>query len=105
MNQPWWFAYARCRTSGIGRRTFTEARGGAVQLAKTICSTCPAEDVCLWYAVSLEDDVNRYGVYGGTSPSERQVWVRQHHVTKELAAAWYEVTQRELVVYVTRPMT
>ena len=93
---PWWFKYARCNDPNVSPLTFTAARGGTAQLAKTICSTCPAEDVCLWYAVSLEDRVNRHSIFGGTTPGERKQFVDDHHITDETAKEWYRITQESL---------
>lgn len=37
--------------------------------AKRICSSCPVEEECLLFALSNGE---RYGVWGGTTPSERE---------------------------------
>lgn len=102
MERPWWFAHARCLETGIDRRAFTAARGGARQLAKTICSTCVVEEVCLWYAMSLEDPTYRHSTFGGTSPSERHELAQRHTITREKARKWYRQTEEDLIVYITQ---
>ncbi len=48
---------------------FFPEKGGTAHAPKAICRRCLARDECLAYA--LEHDV-RDGVWGGTSPKERQ---------------------------------
>jgi hypothetical protein len=43
-------------------------------LARRICASCPVAEQCLVYALRLESAgmASRYGIYGGTTPGERE---------------------------------
>jgi WhiB family redox-sensing transcriptional regulator len=45
--------------------------------AKTVCNNCPVIDKCLDYGIYDE-----YGVFGGTTPSERRIMRDQRGITK-----------------------
>lgn len=40
--------------------------------AKAICDTCKAKQACLNFALSLSQEDDDYGIWGGTSPRERR---------------------------------
>lgn len=48
--------------------TFPRPSEEEAQAAKRICDACPVEDECLIFALSNGE---RYGVWGGTTPGER----------------------------------
>ena len=45
----------------------------AANLAKAICAECPIKLECLQHALETEED---YGIWGGTTPKERQALQR-----------------------------
>jgi WhiB family redox-sensing transcriptional regulator len=70
-----WARQAACRGEdlvlffGLEGERAAETREPREARAKAICSGCPARDDCLDYAVSRPE---RYGVYGGMNPEERE---------------------------------
>lgn len=58
---------ASCRE--IGHEPFFTEDVGIAQSAKAICRTCPVQDLCLDVAVN---DPSLVGIWGGTTPKERQ---------------------------------
>lgn len=44
-------------------------KGEPAWIAKRICGMCPVSEECLEYALRANE---RYGIYGGLSPKERQ---------------------------------
>lgn len=44
---------------------------GAYDAAKAVCARCPVSAPCLEFAMETERSDGRHGVYGGTTPSER----------------------------------
>ncbi|GHI91313.1 WhiB family transcriptional regulator [Streptomyces olivaceus] len=63
-----WADRAACRGDNL-ELFFTESKTG-VELAKSICGTCPVREACLAETLQAEDG-SRYGVYGGLTPAER----------------------------------
>ena len=65
--------------SGLCAQTDPEAfhpdKGGSAEPAKAFCRRCPAQADCLDYALAHDE---RFGVWGGTSPRERDRIRRQH---------------------------
>jgi WhiB family transcriptional regulator, redox-sensing transcriptional regulator len=61
-----WMTGAVC--AGCDPDLWFASRGSTYSDAKQMCHTCPAERQCLDYALRWNID---YGVWGGTSPSER----------------------------------
>ncbi|MDH6284341.1 WhiB family transcriptional regulator [Prescottella agglutinans] len=63
------------RTQGLCNQTdpelfFPEAKGQApVKAAKRICGRCPVQTECLEHALAKKE---QFGVWGGTTPNERQ---------------------------------
>jgi WhiB family redox-sensing transcriptional regulator len=45
-----------------------QIRRQAIRTAKALCSQCPVIADCLFYAITTKE---RYGIWGGTTPSER----------------------------------
>ena len=59
---------------------FADPRSTALELARTICQTCPHRIPCLEDALTLERDLvgaGRYGMYGGLDPDERAELARR----------------------------
>ena len=66
----WWDA-AAC--SGAGYDNFF-GEGSRTHTWKAVCASCPVAEVCLWSAMAAELGVpvgHRYGIFGGTTPSQR----------------------------------
>jgi WhiB family redox-sensing transcriptional regulator len=51
------------------QRMFFPAQGDANRLARQMCASCPVRIPCLDYAV---DNHEEFGIWGGTTPRERQ---------------------------------
>lgn len=49
---------------------------GEAQLLKRICVDCPVMEACLEWGITME----RYGVWGGTTPMERSVIRKRHNI-------------------------
>ena len=62
-----WEESAVCRS--VGRDVFFIKTPTAYKTAKAICQTCPVIGICLASALANGDE---FGVFGGTTPSERQ---------------------------------
>jgi WhiB family redox-sensing transcriptional regulator len=41
--------------------------------AKTICLLCPVRQQCLDLVIGLDEDCDRWGVFGGMTPAQRRV--------------------------------
>lgn len=89
----WWWDHAHCRGR---RRLFTEVRSGPLEPARVVCEACLCQNVCAWFALSLEPYDLRFHVYGGLSPTERQVFVERHRITPEWARTEYAVARNKL---------
>lgn len=76
----WWFQDGHC--TGTWEQFFALRS----QEQKQVCYGCPVGDLCLYYAISLEDDYNRYGVFGGANPAERTAL----GLTRETASVYYQ---------------
>lgn len=55
----------------------------SVKLAKRICADCPVQSSCRTYAVSAEE----FGVWGGTTPAERNRIRGRKFVSRDLRIA------------------
>lgn len=64
---PSWRDRALCR--GLDARLFFPERGESVQEAKRVCRACPVAVECRNYAI---DGCEQVGIWGGTTPRERQ---------------------------------
>lgn len=66
---------AACRTvSDADESFFPEGYSTSAYEAKLMCMRCPIRDTCLDYALEMETGLNRshrFGIYGGSSPSDR----------------------------------
>ena len=62
-----WMKQGLCRR--LAPSTFFPNDGAGVELARRICSECPAQSPCLEYALVERID---HGVWGGTSERERR---------------------------------
>lgn len=84
-----WMDQAKCRgedpslfypelLDGPGR--YNEVDRAHIEEAKKICNLCPVRNICLDYAMRTRE---RYGIWGGTLPGERETMRRRK---KELTA-------------------
>jgi WhiB family redox-sensing transcriptional regulator len=64
-----WMADAACRTYAVDY-WFSETPGTSYSEAKAVCDTCPVRSECLKHALDHED----YGVWGGLTPRERDLY-------------------------------
>ena len=79
-----WMAEGKCRE--LPPSTFFPSDGVGVDAARRICAECPVRRSCLEYA--LEHDLV-HGIWGGTTPEDRQAWRRQRRRHARLrAGAW-----------------
>ena len=62
-----WEQFGNCRS--VGREMFFIKKPTAYAAAKEVCKPCVVRDLCLAASLRNGDD---YGVFGGTTPSERQ---------------------------------
>ena len=68
-----WSRHAACK--GMDREKWFD---GHFVHAKEVCSRCFVADDCLAFALAHEvSALDRYGVYGGMTPWEREKFVRQ----------------------------
>jgi WhiB family redox-sensing transcriptional regulator len=66
-NQPDWYRDAVCAQADP--EAWYPEQGGSTVPAKRICLACPVAAECLAYALAHQE---RFGVWGGLSPRERQ---------------------------------
>ncbi len=66
MDKMSWLDRAACRSVG---EVFYRTEEEDVVRAKAICNTCGVKGECLTYALSHRE---RYGVWGGMTPDERE---------------------------------
>jgi WhiB family redox-sensing transcriptional regulator len=66
--QPW-AVDALCAQIGESDAIFFPEMGGSTTAAKRICRRCPVAAQCLQYALQHRE---QFGVWGMTSPNERQ---------------------------------
>lgn len=69
-----WQVAGACRTTGSNDFFAHDAERGRQRLgrderAKALCRTCPVIEQCLQHAMSVREP---YGVWGGTTPEERE---------------------------------
>lgn len=73
-DQPW-RQRAACR--GMDVNLFHRDRSSVVNDAMTTCRRCPVSDECLAFALSLPDEQDRSGIYGGLTWQQRRELRRQ----------------------------
>ncbi|MBA2365829.1 MAG: WhiB family transcriptional regulator [Actinobacteria bacterium] len=66
------------RRSEIANRLFYPDRGHSAAAGRAICATCRARAECLAFALE-NPDATEFGVWGGTSPRERQALVKEQN--------------------------
>ena len=73
-----WTELAACR--GRDQRLWFPRKGDwfAIQVAKTICATCPVRADCLAEALTARSAYPAKGIWGGLTEVERQRLSRQH---------------------------
>ncbi len=70
-----WMAEGNCRNEPPS--LFFPSDGVGVDIARTMCATCPVKSPCLEYALRNRID---HGVWGGTSERERRRILRQRRI-------------------------
>lgn len=75
---PHWFDTAACRGEDID--LFFPDEGDEVRehAAKSVCNTCPIRQACRSWALSVNQ---RHGIWGATTPKERQQIRRRRRAT------------------------
>lgn len=68
--RPRWQEQAACR--GVGPDLFFPERGDQVAAALAYCDTCPVVAECRTYSENLEDQMGRFGVWGGLPANQRR---------------------------------
>lgn len=58
---------------------------GQIEKAKAICAVCPVRQPCLEYA--FKHDL-AHGIWGGTTPEDRQARRRERRLGRLRAGAW-----------------
>ena len=66
-----WFKDAACTSAPLD--WFFPRAGGDYRKGKAICATCPVRDDCLAHNLDNFDSKDDFGLWGGTTPSERRV--------------------------------
>jgi WhiB family redox-sensing transcriptional regulator len=59
---------------------------------REVCGACPVQEDCLWYANETSSD---YGMWGGMSPTERQLWRRRNDIALGDSREHYEWKNRQ----------
>lgn len=77
-----WQADAECLSANP--RLFYPARGEDTTPAKAICARCPVKAQCLDFAI---ENVEKFGIWGGTSEKERRVIRRDRFRSGEIGGA------------------
>lgn len=72
---PVWQDRALC--AEVDPELFFLERGGSPRAARRVCARCPVARECIDFALSVEEPSARHGVWGGTTPREREVIHRQ----------------------------
>ncbi len=70
VGRPGWHRSAACRS--IGPDPFFPTRGGSLELARHLCSTCSVAGECLAEALALDEKAD-YGFRGGMSARQRRL--------------------------------
>ena len=65
-----WFKDAACTSAPLD--WFFPGVGGDYRNGKPICESCPVRQECLDYALDTFDVKDDFGLWGGTTPSERR---------------------------------
>jgi WhiB family redox-sensing transcriptional regulator len=81
LHRPAWHARAACR--GMGTDQFFPARGEHIDNARAICDSCPVRSECLDAAI---ENIDRHGIWGGTSERERRRIRRDRGIDDEKVA-------------------
>jgi len=85
-----WQTRAACRDKDpelffpLAVNTGRDERDQRIAAAKTVCRHCPVAESCLNWAVDM-GDVD--AILGGTTPAERETWVKETHRRRGLADA------------------
>ena len=73
---PAWVDNALC--AEIDTEIFFPTKGGTTAPARAICARCTVAAECLDFAMELEQEGARIGIFGGTSPKQRRALHRLH---------------------------
>lgn len=69
---------------------------GKTALAKSICAECPLAFDCLETAMS-DSDLRKWGIWGGTTPDERQKMLRTTSTRLKIFAQVKESSERSSI--------
>ena len=89
-----WFPHAE----RDGVRNFSAAyrsAGEQALLAKNICTECDKQNACLSYALYHES----FGIWGGTTESERKVLRKKHNISLVIREPFSPVAPRSRAYY------
>jgi WhiB family redox-sensing transcriptional regulator len=75
-----WRQYAACR--GVEPITFFPETTSGERAALAYCDRCPVRADCLEFALQTSANVDRFGIYGGTTPGDRRRLRRGHDAPK-----------------------
>jgi len=64
-----WLEHAACRGKPI--EIFFIERGQSSRPAKKICNSCKVKTECLEESLNINQEVDRFGIFGGLCPRER----------------------------------
>lgn len=82
---PTWTRDALCAEIGV-EAFFADGQGDqTMRHAKQACGGCPVQTQCLEWALTFEPWQDAHGVFGGTTPTERQA-IRLSRGQQEVAA-------------------
>jgi WhiB family transcriptional regulator, redox-sensing transcriptional regulator len=79
---PAWADIAACK--GLDPSIFYPATDEEAEVAKSVCDTCPVQEVCLEHAIECRE---HNGVWGGATERERQRIIRRRRRQRNLARA------------------
>ncbi len=74
MTDPDWMLHGQCRGVADPDLFFPDAGGASTaKAAKRVCRPCPVRRTCLeWQLERAPVESRDFGVWGGTSPTERE---------------------------------
>jgi WhiB family redox-sensing transcriptional regulator len=74
-----WEQIAACR--GLDSTLFYPGEGDGTGAAQRICASCPVAEACLEHAIAHRE---KDGIWGGTTPIERQRIIRRRRRQRRL---------------------
>lgn len=79
--KPSWYDDGLCNQTDP--EAFFPEKGESTKAAKLVCAACPAQQLCLEWALARQE---RFGVWGGKSERERRQILRDRAATSETSA-------------------